>query len=168
MFSGKTTHLIGRIERHTIVGRRCLIVRHQADTRTNSVISHSGIEFKGEIVVYTDGEISHTMKDISKYDVIGIDEGHFFKDMEEIVKYLLMLNKIVIVSTLNSSYKRLPFNNLSMLYVEADKITKLSAVCYNCKKDAIFTKRKDGFEAVGDVGGQEMYDACCRDCWSIK
>lgn len=165
MFSGKTTHLIGRIERHSIAGRSCVIMRHQIDTRTEDIVTHSGIKFEGNIMVYSNRN-RKILKELVDYDVVGIDEGHFFQDIGEIVSYLLIMKRIVVVSTLNSSYNRLPFEHLKMLYVEADKIIKLSAVCYKCKKDAIFTKRKEGF--VGDVGGKEMYDACCRSCWNIE
>ncbi len=62
-------------------------------------------------------------------DVVCIDEIQFIKNAEMCEYIATTLDKIVIVSGLNSDYKKRPFEEIMKLIPVADSITKLSAVC---------------------------------------
>jgi len=46
------------------------------------------------------------IEDIKKFDVIGIDEGQFFDDLVEFSESCANEGKIVIISALNSDFKK--------------------------------------------------------------
>jgi thymidine kinase len=48
----------------------------------------------------------------------------------------------------------------------AEQVTKLTAVCKLCYKDAAFTKRMSADTAVEVIGGSEMYMPVCRQCFN--
>lgn len=83
MFSGKTTEMIRRVNRHAISKRRCCIVKYIHDKRyTNDesrVCTHDNIELcNGTIrVMKTDVIEAIIYKIIFDFDVVGIDEGQF-------------------------------------------------------------------------------------------
>jgi len=76
MFSGKTTELLRRIKRHTIAGRRCLVVKYVKDTRysRDKCCTHD-MQRSDAISAALLAEI----EDVDDYDVIGIDEGQFVR-----------------------------------------------------------------------------------------
>lgn len=118
--------------------------------------------------------------DVSKYDVIGVDEGHFFTDLYDTVMYWvegLDQSKYVIVSGLDSSYQRVSIGQLLELLTVADTYQKLSGQCMRCIRrlreagittpvncPAIFTARLTDETDVFVAGGEESYEAVCRKC----
>src|SRR3990172_13384553 len=78
MFSSKSTSLISRYKRHTIGGRKCLLVKYQNDTRYDSecIVTHDNLKIKA-VPCSKLGDIEHLIDD---YDVICIDEVQFYKD----------------------------------------------------------------------------------------
>ena len=51
------------------------------------------------------------------------------------------------------------------LIPKCETITKLSAVCVNCGKDASFTARTIEDEKVELIGGEDLYMPFCRKCF---
>ena len=47
----------------------------------------------------------------------------------------------------------------------AEKVTKLSAVCVVCNKDAFFTQRISEDKEVEVIGSDDIYRAVCRKCF---
>lgn len=76
----------------------------------------------------------------------------------------------MIVAGLDGDFKRNQFGPLINLIPMAEKIKKMSAVCFVCGEDASFTERikfsisVDKTEQVA-VGGSEMYKPVCRTCY---
>ena len=66
------------------------------------------------------------------YDVLGIDEGQFFKDVVTFCEDAAAAGKIVIVSALSSTYQREGFNSILDLLPKAEKIKQLHAICRLC------------------------------------
>ena len=76
-----------------------------------------------------------------KFDVVAVDEGQFFNDIVGVCERLANEGKIVIVAALDGTFQRKPFGNILNLVPLAERLTKLSAVCVECGKEAAFTKR---------------------------
>lgn len=82
--------------------------------------------------------------------------------------------KIVIVAALDGTFDRKPFHNILELIPLAEKIQKLTAVCWFCKREnASFTKRTVSSQEsmslsrnlVELIGGDECYKPACRGCF---
>ena len=105
------------------------------------------------------------------FDVVAIDEGQFFPDIDVYCEKLANHGCTVLVAGLDGTYQREAFGKILELVPRAESITKLSAVCCHCGKDAAFSARtidaglvEDG-DGVTDVGGKDKYLALCRECY---
>lgn len=103
-----------------------------------------------------------------QYDVIGIDEGQFFKDIVEFCENAANNGKIVITSALSGTYLREPFNSILDLIPKAEKIKTLSAICKGCMVPAHFTLRTRMTNETELIGGEDMYMPVCRECFTQK
>jgi len=109
------------------------------------------------------------LNDIWKtYDVIGIDEGQFFKDIVGFCETAANCGKIVITSALSGTYLREPFNTILELVPKAEKIKTLSAICKGCMVPAHFTLRTRQTSDLELIGGEDMYMPVCRECFIEK
>ena len=102
---------------------------------------------------------------MENYDVVGIDEGQFFEDIIEFCEEAANSGKIVVVAALDGTFERKPFGNIINLIPLAEMVTKLSAVCVYCTREAAFTKRVVENKEVQLIGGAEMYKPVCRVCF---
>jgi len=107
-------------------------------------------------------EVGETATD---YEVIGIDEGQFFPDIVTFSEQMANMGKIVIIAALDGTFQRKPFNNILELIPLAEDVTKLTAVCTYCQKDASFSKRIGKETEVEVIGGADKYVAVCRGCF---
>jgi len=76
------------------------------------------------------------------------------------------MDKIVIVAGLDATFERKPFNQILELLPVAESVVKLSAVCVKCTGNASFTRRKVSSGQLELIGGQEMYEPVCRECFN--
>ncbi|MES1920331.1 hypothetical protein MHBO_002011 [Bonamia ostreae] len=165
MFSGKTTELFRRIRRYTFANLQCYLIKYKNDNRYSSVAStHDKIRL--EAVSCTN--LGEAEKSSAGYDVIGIDEGQFFPDIVEFCQKMAENGKIVVVSALNGTYQRKPFDVISRLVPISEKMTKLSAICMVCYGEAHFTKRTVSSNKLELIGGSEFYIATCRKCFNLE
>lgn len=74
------------------------------------------------------------------------------------------LGKIVVVAALDATFQRKPFRVVELIPV-AEKVTKLTAVCRSCSRDAAFTIRLCESLDVELIGGHELYQPACRKCY---
>lgn len=164
MWSGKTTEMLRRANRHYIAGKRVIYIKHSIDNRynTNHVTSHDKVTKEAHVVKNL-MEIEESI--INNADVICIDEGHFFGDIMQFCQKYTSRNKKIIISALNADYLRKPFKVISELVAFSDKITHLTAVCVNCGNDACFTKRSTSDKKQILVGDNTIYSAVCRKCY---
>jgi thymidine kinase len=192
MFAGKSTELLRRLRRFEHAGRVCVLIKWKGDVRYTEVMNYSEVMNYTEVVNYSDvvnysevgpvdAVVTHDLHSrravsalslsdalgscttVASADVICIDEGQFFPDIVEMT-WEWAKTKIVIVSCLDGTFEQEPFPNVARLFSKADTITKLSAVCTTCKRDAPFTRRKGGSSPLITIGGSELYAPCCRDC----
>lgn len=76
------------------------------------------------------------------------------------------LGKVIIVAALDGTFQRKPFGQVLELVPMAEKVSKLSAVCMGCGKDAAFSRRITCETAVEVIGGADKYVAMCRNCYN--
>ena len=172
MFAGKTTELMRRLNLYNEMRMRVLYINSSLDTRDDLFSTHNATLKKNNniVCVKTDriGDITDTIKD---YDIIGIDEGHFFSDLYQNVRLIVdEMGKKVIISGLDGDYRREQFGDIVRLVPLCDSITKYRPFCELCHNDgrivpAIFTHRHCNNNDTVDVGGKEKYYPTCRSCY---
>ena len=163
MFAGKTTEMLRRIDRAELGRSRCIIMKYakesdfeQGTVNTHDSYSHEAIE--------CNSLMSHIQECLT-YDTIGIDEGHFFNDLNSFCETLANAGKRVIVAALDGTYLRKPFKNVLKLISNCESILKLTAVCTETGNDASFTKRIINSHESRLVGGTETYQAVSRQAY---
>ena len=167
MFAGKTTELLRRANRFKHTTKSCILIKSAKDTRydVKKITTHDNTSSQA----LTCANLKNVFEELIKYDIICIDEGQFYEDLYETVLLLAEIhNKTVIVSGLDGTYTREPFEQICNLVPLSEKVTKLTAICKNdpCDNEASFTFRKDRKEHVVEVvGGHEMYMPLCRSCY---
>ncbi len=172
MFAGKTTRLIEELkgEAHD---RKVILFKSQMDNRKSAtdVVTHDGLSMPAQILPNGE-ECARVLRQAAReYEVIGIDEGQFWKasprfseTLEEIVS---KHSKTVYVALLNRRADGKPFDVSMKLLPLADTVYSLEASCSKCGGPATMTQRLvNGVEAFGEefvVGGSEKYEARCRE-----
>jgi len=182
MFSGKTTEMIRRINRHHYGNfpKKTTILKWDRDYRGGEIgqkariDTHDGMSSKCLRIdnkLTQDGKlIKELYEKLKDCDVIGIDEGHFFPEKDDLVTFCdIMANehgKYIIVSALDSNFLRGAFDEVIKLVPKCETVTKLTAVCQICSKDAHFTKKLSKSTKLIEVGGAELYIPVCRNCYN--
>lgn len=153
MKAGKTTELFRLIRRYKIAKKKVIII-----TPLKSVETHDGEEIPSIPL----SEFKSV--DIIQYDVFGFDEGQFVDDIDILADTLANLGKIVIISALNSDFRREPFKNISKLIPKVEKIICLSAICEECGNEAHFSKKIGDNKDIVDIDSK--YQSVCRLCYN--
>lgn len=173
MASGKSEELIRRLKR-AVIGRQSVIVfKPKTDTRTDAKTIKSRSGFTYEAVAVDDP--AEIIKLCGAARVIGIEEAQFFdRRLIAVVRRLTDVEKRrVIVCGLDTDFRGEPFEVVAALMAIADSVDKLTAVCVKCGEPATRSQRLiDGDPAPADapviqVGGDECYEARCRDCHEV-
>ncbi|MEX0671939.1 MAG: thymidine kinase [Candidatus Babeliales bacterium] len=173
MFSGKSEELIRRLKRAEIAKKNTLAFKHSLDDRKSieHLVSHGGLKINAFAIDKAKMILDLTPPEI---EIIGIDEVQFFNnEIISIIQELIHAGKRVIVAGLDLDFRGVPFSCIPGLMAIADTVTKLTAICMSCGKDAHFTQRLvNGTPAkhtdpIVLVGAQECYEARCRNCFVI-
>ena len=163
MFSGKTEELIRRLRRAQIAKQKVAVFKPKVDNRYSSVniVTHSDQSLLAKVIDDA-GEIFDSMGDAQ---VIGIDEGQFFKqNLVDVCEKLASQGKRVIVAGLDQDYRGKPFDPMPQLLAVAEYITKTLAICVVCGNPADRTQRKSASQDRVVVGAKDIYEARCRKC----
>ena len=134
-----------------------------------TIVSHDGRSVPC-VVIPVDSCLHHVADCIDKSDrnikVVAFEECQFFpSEIINICRSLASYGKRVIVAGLDKDYLSRPFSPMSELIIEADYVTKLSAVCVKCGNPASFTYRTDSSDELILVGTKDSYEARCRSCY---
>lgn len=168
MFSGKTDTMTDMVHRHLISGKRCIIIKHNADTRyepkNEGIVCNNGVE-KSHVEVVTASALAPLWRVVKLFDVIGVTELQFFSGIT-ILDEWASLGKIVICEGLVGTYKREPFGEMHLLIPLCDKIVHKRAVCLGCGGKAPFTARLSADTTTIVCGGLDMYNPLCRACYA--
>jgi thymidine kinase len=183
MFSGKTTKIIEKYNKFKFLNIKTMIINHTSDIRyaNNSVTNHDLTSIPSTMVnnlfdIINNDELYNKFKIC---DVILIDEGQFFSDLYEWVKFVIdNYNKKIYISGLDGDINRNKFGHIIDLVPLCDKITKFKSLCSICKNGAkaIFTIKINENKITNNinvnnegntilVGGAETYRAVCRSCY---
>jgi len=170
MSCGKSDELIRQLVRARIARRRVKAFSPKHDTRSPSghVASRNGNAFPA-VLVAEPGDITGLFSREGPWDYVGIDEIQFFgSDILLAVDFMIDGGAHVMASGLDTVYDGTPFGQVPNLLAVADRVLKLDAVCVVCGASATRSQIKvpvpenppPGFF----VGGDEKYEARCRDC----
>jgi thymidine kinase len=176
MFSGKTEELIRRLERSEIAGQKVQVFKPEIDDRYSeeTVCSHRGSEWESEIIP-TSESYNEIMEKVGEADVVAIDEANFFQEgLIRAVQDLADEGYRVIVVGLDQTYRGETFKPMGRLMAIAEYVEKFQAICEKCGEPATRPQRLiDGEPAHVDeptveVGGDEKYEARCRNCHDVR
>lgn len=174
MFSGKTEEMLRRLRRAEIAGYETSAVTPATDDRYGEQLvgSHAGREWRATVVdPESPGDITDVVGDEK---VIAVDEVNFFDpDVVNVCETLAADGRRVIVAGTDQTFRGEPFPPVPELVAVAEYADKQQAVCALCGEPATRNQRLiDGDPAPADaptiqVGGEESYEARCRDCHSV-
>jgi thymidine kinase len=164
MFSGKTEELIRRARRAEIAKQKVAIFKPRIDNRYSAqhIVSHSEQSLTSTVV----DDASEILELSGDAQVIGVDEGQFFKgNLVDVCEKLANAGKRVIVAGLDQDYRGKPFEPMPQLLAVAEYITKTLAICVVCGNPADRTQRKTQSADRVLVGAKDIYEARCRHCF---
>ena len=174
MFAGKSEELIRRINRLKYAKKNYVVFKPKIDNRYSEteVCSHQ-LRKEPSVIISSAKEIlDHVNQDT---EVVCIDEVQFFDDeIIDIIDDLANNGKRVIVAGLDMDFKGDPFMVVAKLLAKAEYVTKLTAICAVCGKEATMTQRLISGEPakrtdpVVLVGASESYESRCRHCHKVK
>jgi thymidine kinase len=186
MFSGKTSRLVEIYNQCKFCNISVAVINHAIDNRYDNELmsTHDKIKIPciktdklmdlwiDHINLEEDVQDIPRVKDkfkVGMSNVILINEGQFFPDLEDFVKLLLKFDKQVYVSGLDGDFERKKFGQILDLIPLCDKVHKLTSLCSLCKNGnkGIFSMRLTN-EKEQTVVGSENYIPVCRECYIKK
>jgi thymidine kinase len=186
MYSGKSTRLVEIYNQCKFCDIPVTVINHSIDNRYDDELmsTHDQVKIpciktekllelwaEDNIDLETNIGFIHRIKDkllIIKSNVILINEGQFFPDLEEFVIKMLENNKKIYVCGLDGDFQRKKFGNILDLIPLCDKVTKLTSLCSLCKNGTagIFSKRITS-EKEQTIVGSDNYIPVCRNCYEV-
>lgn len=183
MFSGKTSRLVEIYNQCNFCNISVAAINHCIDNRydeelltTHDKVKIPCIKTERLFDIWTDyinmednvaivPRIKEKFK-VATSDVILINEGQFFPDLEEFVKRLLSHGKQVYICGLDGDFERKKFGQILDLIPLCDKVHKLTSLCSLCKNGTkgIFSMRLTN-EKEQTVVGSDNYIPVCRTCY---
>ena len=165
MFSGKTSELIRRLNRHKVIGDRVLVINSKKDTRNMKEVLQTHDKSTFECVkVDTLESVVYEYEAYWRAIVVAVDEVQFFEGLRPFVECALADGKHVILAGLDGDFKQQVFGELYTVLPLADDVTKLKALCMECLNGTLgpFTKRTSSSTEQELVGESDVYRAVCR------
>jgi thymidine kinase len=185
MYSGKTSRLVEIYKQCKFCSIPVAVINHSIDDRyDNEMLStHDKVKIPcikteklfdiwADYISLEDNQNIPRVNDKFKLgtsEVILINEGQFFSDLEEFVRVLLKNGKKIYVCGLDGDFERKKFGQILDLIPLCDKVTKLTSLCSICKNgtSGIFSKRIT-LEKAQTVVGSDNYIPVCRNCYDNK
>ncbi len=168
MFAGKSEELLRRINRLVYAKKKFLVFKPKIDNRysEDEVVSHRKRAYKAHSIEKGTELLKFVTNDL---EVICIDEIQFFDEsVIDVIETLANRGIRIIVAGLDCDFKGDPFPITANLLARAEYITKLTAICPICGREATKTQRLiNGVPASSDdpvvlVGANESYEPRCR------
>lgn len=181
MFSGKTSKLLEIYKQCNFCNIPVTIINHSLDKRYHESMMSSHDKIMAPCLqasklreIYPENDIiepsyfsnSQSYTILKNSDVILINEGQFFEDLDVVVRELLENNKKIYISGLDGDFERKKFGKLLDLIPICDKVVKLTSLCSLCKNGTpgIFSMRITS-EREQTVIGSDNYIPVCRECY---
>ena len=189
MYAGKTSRLVEIFKQCKFCNIPVTVINHAIDTRYDDefddlLSTHDKVKipcmkterlmdlWNESIDLEDELSIIPRIKDkfkITTSEVILINEGQFFPDLEDFVRLLLNHGKKIYICGLDGDFERKKFGTILDLIPLCDKVTKLTSLCSLCKNGTpgIFSMRLTN-ETDQTVVGSDNYIPVCRKCYSNK
>jgi thymidine kinase len=164
MFAGKTTELVRRLLAAQAAGQTVIAIKPARDTRYRilEIATHTGRTFPAAPVV----DASEILAAAGTAQVVAIDEIHFFGPaLTPIVQILIARSTRIILAGVERDHRGHPFEPFPTLLCEADEVVKLSGACAVCGGPSVHSQRMIASDAAIVVGGADMYQPRCRECF---
>ena len=171
MYSGKTTELLRLKNRSKYINKKILTIKYYNDIRYGEdlkLTTHDGIkdiDTHNDIMISNGKSLYNTIinvKDICNYDEIYIDEIQFYDDAKDVCEHLANLGIDLIICGLQGDYKRNIFKSIADLIPIAEKITHLTSLDKESKKECSYTCRLSNSNELELIGGTDLYIATDR------
>ena len=175
MFAGKTKLLIEKISSFRKQNKKVLVLKPDVDNRfaTNQLVSHNGL--KVSAISTNERDFYHQVKQIlqsSNYDVLAIDEFHFFSP--KIIPFIdeFLKEYDVLLAGLNKGVCQNNLEIMNQILTKADFIDKLNGKCQKCGQIGNQVLPVNCLEVAqmrgkDFVGGQEKYILLCFFCANV-
>lgn len=183
MFSGKSTRLVEIYKQCKFCNIPVVVINHSIDNRYDNELMSTHDQIKipciktdklfdiwaDHIDIENNVEIVPRIKDkykVATSNVILINEGQFFPDLEEFVKKMLEHDKQVYICGLDGDFERKQFGQMLNLIPLCDNVYKLTSLCSLCKNGTkgIFSMRLSN-EKEQTIVGSDNYIPVCRICY---
>lgn len=174
MFAGKSEELIRRINRLKYAKKKFVVFKPAIDNRYSEteVVSHQKRKTASIPIAKASEILKYVTHDLQ---AVCIDEVQFFDDdIINICDLLANRGIRVIVAGLDCDFKGDPFIITAKLLAKAEFVTKLTAICSVCGKEATMTQRlvngepAKASDPVVMVGASESYEPRCRKCHRVN
>ena len=185
MFAGKTSLMTSRLETFYDLNLAVKIFNHEKDDRitaneekgimTSHRLKYTQPTYAEKVHQLMGADLTTIKKDgtICQAEIVGIDEGHFFPDLYQAVRELILNNTIVFVVTLSGSSNLNTIGQAHLLAPLVNQTINLSAYCDNCRLEnpgclvpayysAKIVSETDTDEVC--VGGKDKFIAVCLPC----
>lgn len=167
MFAGKSSRIADIVSRYEALGGRVLLVKPLCDNRYgDDHITHN----KRKTPCISVKDLDDIPKDVLKNtDIIIVDEAQFFKYLVPFCEYAVdTLEKKLYLVGLDGDSNRRKFGELLDCIPLADRVEKLTAFCKRCANGTpgLFSHRKTESSDLIVIGGADMYETLCRECYS--
>ncbi len=169
MFSGKTSTLKKIYDQCMYCNIPVMVINYSADKRYSSedvMSTHDKIMIPC-IMANTIAEILDNYGEkLSKTEVILINEGQFFADIEYVISLVEEMHKRVYICGLDGDFKKHKIGSLFELIPYCDNICKLKSLCSECRDGTpgLFSYRITN-EVSQVVIGVDNYKPLCRVCY---
>ena len=183
MYASKSTRLVEIYKQCKFCNIKVTVINHSIDNRYDDLLlsTHDKIKIS---CINTDKLLDLWLEEnkdtnyiprlndklkIKNSEVILINEGQFFSDLEIFIKLLLKCNKKIYVCGLDGDFERKKFGQILDIIPLCDKVYKLTSLCSLCKNGnkGIFSMRLTN-EKEQTVVGSENYIPVCRECYDNK
>jgi len=164
MFAGKTTELLNRIKK---TNKTHLLIKPKTDVRNlgNRLTTHDGVHAQAITV----DRVSDIFNRLTNIEVVAIDEAQFFNDsIIEDINYLILKKIKLIIAGLDKDYLHQSFGPMQKIIKISTSVTRLKAICNQCKEDAYYSHRLRNSEKQVLIGDSNQYEALCEKCFKNK
>jgi thymidine kinase len=177
MFSGKTTRLLSTIALMAELNLKIIYINIDFDNRSTNVFSSHNPFFDNHTDFISKECISKNVTmlktrelnfDVTPFDVIIVDEAHFFEGIVDFTHKCLEQKKYIIIGALMADFKGNKFGKVLDLITICDNVIRLHAYCSECAKNkifrtAIYSKRIVKIKKITAIGGADKYIPVCRE-----
>ena len=167
MFSSKTSRLLMALERCKYQRLPFMAFKPTMDKRyaVGAIVTHAGWKHPATNITSGEDLLACVAAALPTPQLVALDEAFMVPGAAAALVQLFKRGYSIVVSTLDFAANGKPFPEVTQLLAWATHITKCTAVCPVCGRDAPYTAKKGagGDEHSVQVGGAELYEPRCYE-----